>query len=428
MSKIYYQKIEVTDFGPYVTELILPVKQEIETSSLNTSQFSVYVEILDKNGQLVRKPVNRADPHSSFVEQKGYRKIKEAYASDRQGNKQISGRFITLALRYGPIEKLCSAISADFSTPGMLEYYTFHDYRISQIRNIKTKQGQKLSGLVFDHCAGVSNPQKDRFIQKISSNAHDLSYGYYIPQRSGGKKPLIIFLHGAGEGGHDLPIAYSGNKVTALTENHIQNIFKGAYILVPQCPTVWMNDGKKQMGTSGKSIYVKPLMKLIKKFVADNSQGIDQNRIYLGGDSNGGFMTVRLLVDYPHYFAAAFPICEAMYDRALSDEDINQLKKIPIWFVHAKNDPIVVPDKYVLPTYKRLKQAGDKNLHFTFWDKIVDMHGLFKDKEGKPYEYLGHFAWIPVFNDDCKIDFDGQPVVENGKKVSLFEWLALQHR
>ena len=43
-------------------------------------------------------------------------------------------------------------------------------------------------------------------------------------------------------------------------------------------------------------------------------------------------------------------------------------------------------------------------------------------------EYLGHFAWIPVFNDDCRTDFAGKPVTAGGKEVSLMAWLAAQKR
>jgi len=40
----------------------------------------------------------------------------------------------------------------------------------------------------------------------------------------------------------------------------------------------------------------------------------DTNRIYIGGDSNGGYMTMLMIRDYPSYFAAAFPTCEALRD------------------------------------------------------------------------------------------------------------------
>jgi hypothetical protein len=82
----------------------------------------------------------------------------------------------------------------------------------------------------------------------------------------------------------------------------------------------------------------------------------------------------------------------------------------------------------VVPTYERLIKAGGKNIHFTFWDHICDLHGLFRDSEGKPYEYIGHFAWIPMLNDDCKTDYNGKPVTIDGKEVTLLEWLSHQKK
>ena len=137
-------------------------------------------------------------------------------------------------------------------------------------------------------------------------------------------------------------------------------------------------------------------------------------------------MTMRMVIDYPGFFAAAFPICEALVDIAISDADIEKIKDLPIWFTHAKNDPVVPPDRYVVPTWKRLKAAGAKKLIFSFWDGIEDLHGTFRNADGSPYVYMGHFAWIPVLNNDCRLDEDGSPVLVDGKEVTLFDWIALQ--
>ncbi len=160
----------------------------------------------------------------------------------------------------------------------------------------------------------------------------------------------------------------------------------------------------------------------------DRNPGIDRNRVYIGGDSNGGFMTMRMLIDYPELFAAAFPVCEALYDDTIREEDIARIQEKPIWFTHAKNDPVVKPQETVEATYKRLMAAGAQNVHFTFWDKIEDIHEGFKGPDGEPFEYLGHFAWIPMLNDDCRVDYDGQPVQWQGREVSLLEWLAEQKK
>ena len=53
------------------------------------------------------------------------------------------------------------------------------------------------------------------------------------------KRPLVIWLHGAGEGGNDPLITIYGNKVTALVGDEFQKIMDGAYILVPQTSSVW---------------------------------------------------------------------------------------------------------------------------------------------------------------------------------------------
>ena len=36
--------------------------------------------------------------------------------------------------------------------------------------------------------------------------------------------------------------------------------------------------------------------------------------------------------------------------------------------------------------------AGAENCHFTFWYRLMDLHGLFKNEKGEPWEYMGHFA------------------------------------
>ena len=89
---------------------------------------------------------------------------------------------------------------------------------------------------------------------------------------------------------------------------------------------------------------------------------------------------------------------------------------------------MVKPSETVEPTYKRLIAAGARNVHFTFWDNITDIHEGFVDKEGKPFEYIGHFAWIPMLNDDCKLDYDGRPVTIDGQPVTLLQWLAKQKK
>ena len=188
-------------------------------------------------------------------------------------------------------------------------------------------------------------------------------------------------------------------------------------------------DGQRlrQYTRTGKSKYVTALMATIEEFVAAHPE-IDRSRIYIGGCSNGGFMTMRMIIDYPDYFAAAYPICEALYDETISDRDIENIKHMPIWFTHAKVDTIVPPDETAVPTYKRLMAAGAENVHFSYYERVLDQTGRFKKPDGTPFEYMGHASWIYTLNNDCKLDFDGSPVLLNGKPTTIFEWLAAQHK
>lgn len=424
MSRQYYQMIAVTDYGPYVTKLILALPEAVSGEDLSADAFSVHVTIRDWQGEVVKLPKSFIE-RDVFVPSQGYRPVSAAYPSTRQGERmETASPYVTLEMPYGPIWKCSAALAADFRSINGHERYTVCDYRVTQLKPVGG-----LNGLVFDRCAGVFHPAIDCFLQGVSSHpTQPLRYGFFIPEKLDGKKALILFLHGAGEGGDDLPIAYSGNRVTAFTEPENQAKFGGAFVLVPQCETMWLDDGSGKYGTTGRSKYTEVLKYLVDEFICRYGSCIDTDRIYIGGDSNGGFMTMRMLMSYPGFFAAAFPICEAMLDERITDADIERMKDTPIWFTHAKNDPVVVPAKYVVPTYERLMKAGAKNCHFTFWDKLIDRYAGFTDEKGEPWEYFGHLSWIPLFNDDCRLDYDGQPVTLNGEPVTLMQWLGKQKK
>lgn len=49
-------------------------------------------------------------------------------------------------------------------------------------------------------------------------------------------------------------------------------------------------------------------------------------------------MTMKQIIFNPSRYAAAYPVCEALADAFISDEDILKLKDLPIWFTR-KNRP-----------------------------------------------------------------------------------------
>jgi len=241
---------------------------------------------------------------------------------------------------------------------------------------------------------------------------------------------LIVWLHGGGEGGTDPTIPLAANKSVNFASEEIQDIYGGAYVLVPQTPTRWMHPGANEgdfehlppdSGENGRpytSKYTKALMNLIDNYVKSN-MGIDRDRIYVGGCSNGGFMTVRLGIDYPDYFAALYPVCHGMTYDYLTDRDINKLVDQNIWFVSAATDSILPAPSYTIPLYDRLIKEGAQNVHLSYPERVVDTSGKYVDENGRPYEYNGHWSWIYVYNNDLSNEI-------NGKTTYLQNWLAKQ--
>ncbi|MEH7118794.1 prolyl oligopeptidase family serine peptidase [Neobacillus vireti] len=422
MNRSYMTATEVTDYGPYITKIILPLSESIKSEVLSENTFNVYVERRSKEtGEVLqlRKDWRSEERYPS----KGYCRVKNAYTSDGEGNKTEIGQFATLELEVEAIYRL----NSENAFVKEHNVYVFCDFRITQVKEIQT-DSFSISGLVYDHFSGGRMEQIKGWVNSESSYAEmPLRFGYFTPNMNKDKRPLIIWLHGAGEGGYDTSVAYTGNNVVNLSSEKIQGIFGGAYVLAPQVPTMWMDDGSGEYTLSGKSMYVKALKALIDEFIHLHSD-IDTNRIYIGGCSNGGFMTMRMIIDYPGFFAAAYPVCEALYDNVITDQNIEDIKNTPIWFTHAKNDEVVKPEITVIPTYERLLETGAPNVHFSYFDKVVDTSDIFKDNEGNPFEFFGHGTWIYMLKDECRLDYDGSPVKENGRDVTILQWLALQSK
>ncbi len=262
-----------------------------------------------------------------------------------------------------------------------------------------------------------------------------LTYKAYEPTAltaDGVKNKLIIWLHGAGEGGTDPDIAILGNDVTNISQNGIQQFFKkdggaqGAYVLAVQTPTMWMDDGTGAYTANSNSCYTEALKATIDDYLTKNTD-IDTANIILGGCSNGGFMTMNMAIHYPSFFHAYYPVCEAYVDSNITDDNITTLKDLNIWFTAAATDTTVDPSTNSTATYKRLKAAGAANVHYSFFEKVMC------DESGENIEYMGHWSWIYALRNECtkdQADYNNvaapstAEVKLNNKAVSIWEWLA----
>lgn len=282
---------------------------------------------------------------------------------------------------------------------------------------------------------------KGSFTGKATGKVGDetLTYAAYEPwslKGDGKANPLVIWLHGGGEGGIDVSITLLGNEVVSLIRPQIQSHFTteggadGAYVLSIQCPQAWMRTAN---GTSTRgnypSLYADVLKSCIDNYVAQNPD-VDRNRIYLGGCSNGGFMTVHMLIRHPKFFAAAFPTCEAYADQNISDNEINALAEENIWIVQSYDDTTVDPKTHCIPMFQRLMKAGAKNVWMSMFENVQGI-----DNPGQ--KLLGHFSWCYLFNDAVTMsqeqtDGDVKPSNNGGGSVApqghanIYEWMNAQ--
>lgn len=458
LTNVNYTTItEGFDWGPAITKVILDMKATIESSALTEDTFKVNSVREYKAGNLETMKIDE----ELTVETKE-RKIVAVYVSDENGEETEKGTFVTIDMEVGPDLPESSPFYYNYLTNHNVYVDTSYMIELADEASLKTKDGQSVTMTETDKVGykGNMNVIADEFnlAGSYTNGNISLKYASFIPKTASdkdGSNPLIIWLHGVGEGGEDPMIALYGNKVVNLATEEIQSYFgeTGAYLLVPQCTTMWMDyDGTSTYnntveGSEGKSYYTETLMGLIDDYVMTHPE-INKNRIYIGGCSNGGYMTMNLITTYPDYFAAAFPICEAYSKEWLTQEKIANIVNIPIWFTHAKTDgtvPIyegemdyatmnyqftldeneeaIATDEFTNAAYNSLVKAGAKNTHYTLWENVVDTSGKYfkTNSTTEPYEYFGHFSWIYTLNNECTEQIDG-------KEITIFEWLAKQSK
>lgn len=212
-----------------------------------------------------------------------------------------------------------------------------------------------LTGSSFAASAGQQEGQSlKREIRKtVRSN-----YLLYLPKDYGKEKskrwPLILFLHGAGEGGTDL------NRVKAHGPPKLvaQGKEMPFIIVSPQSPPdTWWDP--EMLNTV--------LDEVIKR------HAVDEDRVYLTGYSMGGYGAWTMASMYSERFAAMAPICGWGEPRRTFP-----MRNIPTWVFHGAKDEAVPlsESQEMVDALKRL----NADVKFTV------------------YPEAGHDSWTETYN------------------------------
>lgn len=284
-----------------------------------------------------------------------------------------------------------------------------------------TSNGKKISKIDVDpnFTKKITDADQLKIASFEASDKVKYNYGYFVPKQE--SKTLVVWLHGLGEGGvvnTDPKISILAGKVTALFGQKFQSIMGNAHILVPQCPTYWMDvDGKSSNLNSGEiiasnySYYTKSLTELIDHY----QEKVKAEKVIIAGCSNGGYMTLILALNNPSKYQALVPICEALPDKLISDEQIMLLSKIPMFFIYSNDDDIVDPALHEIKTISRIEKCNPKDLCVSVTDHVIDTSKKYKDADGNPYLYPGHWSWIYFHNNES---------ICPKNNLSVWEWMA----
>ena len=259
-----------------------------------------------------------------------------------------------------------------------------------------------------------------------------LDYVYYSPATKNDKTkyPLVVWLHGNSSGdypGHQL----DNCNIALWSSEEYQSRFKdtgGAYLLLPRYPTSGLVDVAWE-GTT------KNLKQTIDAFIYEHFENIDMNRIYIGGYSMGGKMTLRMAMTYPSYFAAAFPLSPVY---APSNSELNNLIDMPIWFFWCKNDDYTSLNVLTVnANWQYLMSISNckENCRISTFDTIYNSDYTVKTADGKKdIHNTWDAACHDLFMDDNKPQKDMTVKNGNGKTVALsypeglIYWLSCQSK
>jgi predicted peptidase len=239
-----------------------------------------------------------------------------------------------------------------------------------------------------DTTGAPAGPSSQRVERHPAGSVEGAPVGYveYVPPGygDGEPRPLLVFLHGAGEIGDG-----SAETLDRVFELGIPSAIEGDrwpderpfVVLAPQFPTddcAWTEDLDRFVG-----------------FAIDRYD-VDPERVYLTGISCGGIATWNYLGEHGEETIAASVIISAQAMDAFASAGC-ELGRTPIWVVHGAKDD-VVPLDFVEGQVEELRACTDPepvDLRFT-----VD-------------EERGHDAWDPVY--------------EGADADETFAWL-LDHR
>jgi predicted esterase len=266
-------------------------------------------------------------------------------------------------------------------------------YTVTQVRPVVVRGHGPVTVAAFVQ-GRLVNPEVDAFGYRVSGSG--TKYRLYSPAPRRGRHPLVVWLHGGGEGA-SLPDGYYDNETTLRANRGAlgfatpaaQRIFAGAYVVAPQSTSFWLEDGDR---------FAPQIREIVRDLV--RRYPIDTDRIYVAGCSNGGYMSLKMTTVYPDLFAASVPICGVVEDE-ITDAELRAVHT-PTWLVASRDDDTVAPEPNTVHAHDLIPGSV-----LSLYDHVI----------WNGYQFPGHWSWIYVARNDPS--FHG---------THVWQWMAHQRR
>jgi predicted peptidase len=198
------------------------------------------------------------------------------------------------------------------------------------------------------HALAQSTPtvEGDLVFGRVKAQGRSMPYVVYLPPNYSPEKewPVILFLHGAGEGGGD------GLKQVGVGIGPQLRLRPERFPCLVVMPQTYTGSWSLLSG----NLALQAMDEVVEKYHGD------RNRLYLTGLSLGGNGTWVLASAYPERFAAILPICGWGNPAAMAPK----LASLPIWVFHGAADSTVsVQNSRAMVA--AIQAAGSTTLRYT---------------------------------------------------------------
>ncbi|HEX7151775.1 MAG TPA: prolyl oligopeptidase family serine peptidase [Thermoanaerobaculia bacterium] len=185
--------------------------------------------------------------------------------------------------------------------------------------------------------------------------------------------PVILFLHGAGERGHDGVVQTRVGLGAAIQRRPDAFPF---VVVFPQSPR----------GVSWVGVQLTQAVAALEQTMVEFR--CDTNRQYLTGISMGGHGSWALALQQPERFAAVVPVCGWLDARIMARhaDAARQLAHLPLWVFHGDADT-VIPVEESRVMVEALRAAGS-DVRYT------EYHGVAHNSWDPAYDEPELAAWL----------------------------------